>query len=240
MADDWLEALEKSNVQKIKPVALPDVDEKAEDAPKIAPVTAPTREKKTPSPRTKRTSRSTMALLTTTGVLVVIGIGSLAALSYFTGQPVASNNAHNEVAETSLAQTSEMPGTSPLKTSDPASVGNACDSSTPTVAEEKTIRGAITEFETAYFARDSERLDSSTTQASPLRKQNWDTVLAEAAPDGTTWCAELGAVDDKTTTVDVDLTMTVPGKPPTTYQQRATGENTTDGWKLVALEARQG
>lgn len=126
-----------------------------------------------------------------------------------------------------------------LALSEKAEIGPGCTENTDELADEDSVRGAATEFERAYFLRNSEQLLETTAKESPLRKQKWDEILPEAAPDGTKWCAAFAPVKHDDTSVDLDLTMELPGEEAATYKQVVTGQNTEDGWKVVKIDARE-
>lgn len=149
-----------------------------------------------------------------------------------TQSPVSANEP-GEAAEPTAKEE-----TAPLALSDKTEIGPACKAGSDEVAEEKSVRGAATEFERAYFLRDAERLINVTTKESPLREQDWPAILPEAAPDGTKWCASFAPIQEGATTVELDLLMHLPDQEPATFSQVVTGQDTPDGWKIVQIDPR--
>lgn len=241
MASDWLNALddkERSREREQQTAELEAVvehDPVEDESVGRAPVVTKTLDKST---------RVTGGVLLGVVAVTVVGLGSYFAFAGDSddtgvvadasdaGSPAeaASQNVQQSVGpETTVAAAPETSA---------AALGNKCEDAGLDPAGEESIRGAVATFETAYFDRNSDALIDSLSEDSPLREQDWDKVLNEVAPDGTTWCAELAPVEQGATSVDVDLEMKTPGGKAETYTQTIHGDKTASGWVVTSVEAR--
>lgn len=246
MATNWFDALDEKetavDVPDIEDTAVLDFADDVQDEPE--PDSEDEKEAET-----KRSGRD-KSLWVVGGVVAlgvvlvpVLGRGLEAVISGESGKetaavagPTAAVSQSPVSAETEAAAAKENGAVS---LADATEIGTACEAGSDAVAEEDSVRGATAEFERAYFFRDSARLVNVTAESSPLREQDWAELLPEAAPDGTTWCASFAPIEKDATTVDLDLTMELPGEEPATYAQVVTGKQTPDGWKIVRIDARE-
>lgn len=104
--------------------------------------------------------------------------------------------------------------------------------------DDESVRGAVARWQQAYYEQDVETLESAIAPGSWLHENDWSEVLAEAAPEGTTWCAVMSATEDSS--VDVDVMVTMPDGDSTTYPQTVTGQQQPDGeWAIYDIETRE-
>lgn len=168
------------------------------------------------------------AALVIGGVLVafVVTVSSVAAL--FSGSTKSQQAVPPTVIDQPQAD-SKLPALYAGECSDVA--GKQRVSASP-----QTLNGAFAAFQTAYYAGDASSIHSLIDEQSPLAETDWETVLADAGVEGSTWCATYG--EAKTKGVDVDLTVTDAQGKQVTYQQRVTGTRVGSHWKLHSISTR--
>lgn len=183
-----------------------------------------------PKKDSRSASKTTMVLMISAVVLGVGLVGASTVLAFMNKQeqpePVA------------------MPTTTEKKRPAPVGYAGECtDASgkTPIAASSKDLRGAVVAFEEAYYSQDSEALLETVAKDSGLAETDWDTVLPEAAPEGTTWCVTIQPAKPEARSVDIDLNVTDPDGDETTYRQRVSGKTVpgTQQWRLTKIESRQ-
>lgn len=104
-------------------------------------------------------------------------------------------------------------------------------------ADDATIRGAVAQWQSSYYSRDVETLESAIAPGSWLRDNDWESVLTEAAPDGTTWCAVMSPTTNES--VDVDVMVTLPDGESVTYPQTVSGVRNGDSWLIEDITTRE-
>ena len=118
--------------------------------------------------------------------------------------------------------------------------GQCADASgkTPVAQSRTDLRGTVVAFETAYYNRDASALLETVAADSGLAATEWDDILDEAAPEGTTWCATLQP--PKGNSVDIDLVVTSPDGDEETYRQRVSGRQIpgSQRWQLIKIDSR--
>lgn len=238
MASEWIKALEDQAWEEESSTVTVVPDEGVE---KLEHRDALPDKKKTKY-RMESISTSTKVLfggLAAAAVVVVGGGGIYSALS----DPSENTASTTSSISTQSIVAAEEPASAPTvvapASSSSASLGNNCSAGGVDPSGENSIRGAVAAFETAYFARDAGVLTDAIVKSSSLHEQDWEKILPDAAPDGTKWCAQLGAVEPGATSVDMDLEMTVPGQEPAVYAQTVTGEKGPDGWLVSAVDERK-
>lgn len=146
------------------------------------------------------------------------------------GVEAVSGNTESEVAASENNQDS---------TDSQVAIGSDCSVEiTPDVSSEDSPRSAVTAFEEAYFGQDSDAIKQHVAKDSSLYKQDWETVLKDAAPKGTTWCATMQPAQGNA--VDVDLKMTPPDERASIYRQTVTAEQVDGQWVVAEVAAREG
>lgn len=99
-----------------------------------------------------------------------------------------------------------------------------------------SLRGVVAKWQGKYYDRDTSLTDYL-TEGSWLRDQDWEEVLAEGAPEGSSWCAVMAPV--KGNSVDVDVMVTFADNSSQVYQQTVTGQQDEDGtWRIDDIEIR--
>src|SRR5690606_3687002 len=134
----------------------------------------------------------TATIAASLGVVVIIA----SAVAYLTN---ASSEAKQEAQATAEAAAVTTTRVAPLQDrilpEDPETaigVAGECrpqDRAVEVSAEEGPLRGAIARGQSAYYQQDAQTLSESIAPGSWLLENNRPAVLAEAAPEGTTWCA---------------------------------------------------
>lgn len=102
---------------------------------------------------------------------------------------------------------------------------------------DSTLRGTVAQWEKAYYSQDVQALTALLTADSWMRGQDWVTILPEAAPEGSQWCAVMSPVKN-TNLVDVDLMVVFADGSSQTYQQTVIGEQNQSGWLISDIETR--
>ena len=99
-----------------------------------------------------------------------------------------------------------------------------------------SLRGVVAKWQGKYYDRDTSLTDLL-TEGSWLHDQDWEEVLAEGAPEGSSWCAVMAPV--KGNSVDVDVMVTFADNSSQVYQQTVTGQQDEDGtWRIDDIEIR--
>ena len=99
-----------------------------------------------------------------------------------------------------------------------------------------SLRGVVAKWQGKYYDRDTSLTDYL-TEGSWLHDQDWEEVLAEGAPEGSSWCAVMAPVKDNS--VDVDVMVTFADNSSQVYQQTVTGQQDEDGtWRIDDIEIR--
>lgn len=99
-----------------------------------------------------------------------------------------------------------------------------------------SLRGVVAKWQGKYYDRDTSLTDYL-TEGSWLHDQDWEEVLAEGAPEGSSWCAVMAPV--KGNSVDVDVMVTFADNSSQVYQQTVTGQQDEDGtWRIDDIEIR--
>ena len=189
----------------------------------------------------KKNTRVTATIVASLGVVVIIA----SAVAYLTN---ASSEAKQQAQATAEAAAVTTTRVAPLQDrilpEDPETaigVAGECrpqDREVEVSAEEDTVRGAVARWQSAYYQQDAQTLSESIAPGSWLLENNWPAVLAEAAPEGTTWCAVMSPASGNT--VDVDVMVTLPEGESTTYPQTVTGQQQPDGtWAIEDIETRE-
>ena len=99
-----------------------------------------------------------------------------------------------------------------------------------------SLRGVVAKWQGKYYDRDTSLTDLL-TEGSWLHDQDWEEVLTEGAPEGSSWCAVMAPV--KGNSVDVDVMVTFADNSSQVYQQTVTGQQDEDGtWRIDDIEIR--
>lgn len=190
----------------------------------------------------KKNKHATATVVGSLGVVVVIA----SAVAYLTNASnTVDQQASAEISEAaSLTTTRVAPMQDRVIPEDPEiaiGIAGECrpqDGEVEISAEEDSVRGAVARWQSAYYQQDAETLTTSIAPDSWLLENDWPEILAEAAPEGTTWCAVMSPASD--TTVDVDVMVTLPDGGSTTYPQTVTGQLQPDGnWAIEDIETRE-
>nr|WP_162933261.1 hypothetical protein [Corynebacterium lactis] len=109
----------------------------------------------------------------------------------------------------------------------------------PVAANRNDLRGTVVAFQTAYYNRDTHALMETVAANSGLAAAEWTSILDQAAPEGTLWCATLQPASGNV--VDIDLAVTSPSGDKETYRQRVTGRQMPGStrWQLTKIDSRQ-
>lgn len=244
MASEWIKALEeKERVTSAPPVAVVREDEPVDVGEDFEDEAVFDDEEETHSSGSDKTAKLVFGGLL--GAVLVIGMGSAVYLMSSTSDkdeqvqagPVASTT---QQAASGKEEVAQGPAVAAVAPTSPVEIGNACSGKGADITGEKSVRGAVAAFEKAYFDQDAQALVSTLSKESPMRQQDWKAILPDAAPQGTTWCVEMSPVAEGASTVDVDLTMTPPGKDKALYLQKVNGEKDGDKWVITSMEKREG
>src|SRR5699024_5479284 len=146
------------------------------------------------------------------------------------GVEAVSGNTEGEVAASENNQDS---------TDSQVAIGSDCSvETTPDVSSEDSPRSAVTAFEEAYFAQDSDAIKQHVPKDSSPHTQDWETVLKAAAPKGTTGSATMQTAPGNAVHVDQKTTPT--DERATTYRENPTAEQVDGQWVLAEAAARAG
>ena len=181
---------------------------------------------------TKNTSASSKTMVTLMICAVMLGIGLVGAA---TALVLMTND--DEPAPVAV------PAETPVAPPAPVGYAGQCEDAsgkTPIVGGTKDLRSAVVAFEKAYYGQDTDALMETVAQDSGLAETDWETVLPEAAPEGTTWCVTIQPTKPQAKSVDIDLTVTDPNGEETMYRQRVSGKTVpgTQQWRLTKIESR--
>lgn len=189
----------------------------------------PPRGKSVANKRNKRSWKATTVVIVGIAILGGVIAAALSALLHSEDKPTVAPAAQ------ALSTASES---SPQTTVGFAGHCSSVEGKTPVPANTKNLRGAVVAFETAYYRGDPTAVVASVDDQSALATTDWKKVLAEAAPEGTTWCAIIQP--DKGDVVDVDLTVTQPSGEQKTFPQTITGvKQAGDTWVVKKIEPRK-
>jgi hypothetical protein len=184
------------------------------------------------------TKHKTAGIVALVLVFVVI-VG--AAIAYLVN---GSNAANEQVNAAPAPSVTTSPITDAVVPQDPdAVIGVAgdCkpeDGEVAVTANDDTVRGAVAQWQTAYYSRDVDTLISAIAPDSWLLDNDWPVILEEAAPDGTTWCAVMSPLTSPDV-VDVDVTVSFADGTSETYPQRVTGVLAAEHWLIADIEPRE-
>ena len=194
------------------------------------------REQEAPDNDGKKKNRSIIPLVL--GLIVIVAV----ALALLINS--ANSNDQEAASQASSTPQTQAPMSDEVVPADPDSlVGVAGDCKPETggvmvTAGEETIRGAVAQWQAAYYSQDVETLTSAIAEGSWLRENEWPDILAEAAPEGTTYCAVMSPLSSPEI-VDVDVTVIFPDGTSQTYPQRVTGVLEGDSWKISTIDPRE-
>ncbi|WP_186366013.1 hypothetical protein [Corynebacterium sanguinis] len=250
MARSWFDALEEKGASVQRPSITAIDGDKEENVTDLLVESDDDADVEESSARGGKSSRSAQpwilgGVVAGAAVICVAAVATvISSLSGSQGESVAQQPgvAESRAASTMTQEQTLTPTVEAAAdlTQEVATVGPSCANESKGVGEEDSLRTAVTEFETAYFARDVDTLLGATAEQSPLRGQDWKSVLAEAAPDGTGWCVEMQPASEDGSMVDVDVSMALPGQEENVYKQTFKGEKSADGWKVQSIEPREG
>lgn len=185
---------------------------------------------------TGTTKNKTAAWVTAAGALglVVVAAGSVAYL-------VNASSSSADVAEEAASVPASVDQAAETTDRDSViGVAGECepeDGEVHITADDATIRGAVAQWQSSYYSRDVETLESAIALDSWLLDNDWESVLTEAAPDGTTWCAVMSPTTDES--VDVDVMVTFPDGESVTYPQTVSGVRDGDSWLIEDITTRE-
>lgn len=180
--------------------------------------------------KSKRTSPNWVTAVGALG-LVILGAGSVAYLVN------SSNSTAAELANETEPVSTTAESTDPDRVIGVAGECEPEDEEVEVVAEDTTIRGAVAQWQSAYYSRDVETLESAIAPDSWLLDNDWENVLAEAAPAGTSWCAVMSPTTDES--VDVDVMVTFPDGDSVTYPQTVSGIRDGEHWLIDDITSRE-
>lgn len=185
---------------------------------------------------TETTKNKTAAWVTAAGALglVVVAAGSVAYL-------VNASNSSADVAEEAASVPASVDQAVEITDRDSViGVAGECepeDGEVHITADDATIRGAVAQWQSSYYSRDVEVLESAIAPGSWLLDNDWESVLTEAAPDGTTWCAVMSPTTDES--VNVDVMVSFPDGESVTYPQTVSGVRDGDSWLIEDITTRE-
>lgn len=197
----------------------------------------PDNDGRTTEKATGTTKSKAPAWATATGALglVVVTAGSVAYL-------VNGSNSNAAELPDEAASVPASVGTAAEITDRDSVIGVAgeCepeDGEVHVTADDATIRGAVAQWQSSYYSRDVETLESAIAPGSWLRDNDWESVLTEAAPDGTIWCAVMSPTTNES--VDVDVMVTFPDGESVTYPQTVSGVRDGESWLIEDITTRE-
>lgn len=243
MATNWIDALDERDAlldQEPEPTikAVPNVEDSTELEAKKLP--AASRRVKDPF---KGFQLNKTVVASAVAIVGVVGVATASVLTLSNSveeeQVVApeEQSAGTVGVEAATSEGEEVVPAS-LVADKKVSIGSSCSTDVvEEVAQEDSPRGAVAVFESAYFAQDSQAVKDAVSPDSHMQEQDWDKVLKEAAPEGTTWCATMPPADGDA--VDVDLEMSLPHERPVVYRQTATAEQHNGEWLITEISARE-
>lgn len=163
--------------------------------------------------------------------LVIVGAGAVAFLVNDSNS-TAAEQAGNSAAVDTAAEVTDHDSV--------IGVAGDCepeDGEVEIAEDDATVRGAVAQWQAAYYSRDVETLESAIAPDSWLLDNDWENVLAEAAPDGTSWCAVMSPTADES--VDVDVMVTFPDGDSETYPQTVSGTRDGEHWLIDDITSRE-
>lgn len=182
-----------------------------------------------PSREKSPSHRSSMSTLALTIGVIIVGVGLIGASA------AALLSRGQEPAPVTMPTAKAKPAVKPV-----GYAGTCTDASgkTPVAAGRNDLRSTVVAFETAYYNRDARGLMETVAKDSGLAATDWDTVLDQAAPEGTTWCVTLQP--PRGSSVDIDLVVTSPDGEEQTYRQRVSGRQVPGStrWQLTKIDSR--
>lgn len=188
----------------------------------------------------KREKAASTKVKTSTGIsasaLQVMGLLGALLLVVIAAALVLMRATGGDDADSATGATSTM-------TVDPAgqiAVAGQCEPEEGEVrlsVADTTLRGTISKWQTAYYSEDAETVKQLLAPDSWMQDQDWATILPDAAPEGSSWCAVMAPVKDDS--VDVDLMVTFADGSSQTYQQTVSGaQNESGEWQIVDITTR--
>lgn len=217
MAEDWFDV-----------VGQPPAPDR-EDAPREQEVPDNDGSTKTEE-KTKHKSPAWVTTVSALGV-VIVGAGAVAYLV----------NDSNSVAAEQAGDTGAVDTAAEVTDHDAViGVAGECepeDGEVEIAEDDATIRGAVAQWQSAYYSRDVEMLESAIAADSWLLDSDWESVLTEAAPDGTSWCAVMSPTTGES--VDVDVQVTFPDGDSETYPQTVSGVRDGEHWLIDDITSRE-
>lgn len=167
-------------------------------------------------------------------VLITIAAGSVAFLV---------NSSNNKAVEATSAGENEAVDIAVEATDQDSAIGVAgeCepeDGEVEIAADDHTVRGAVAQWQSAYYSRDVPSLEAAIAPESWLLENEWNSILAEAAPGGTNWCAVMSPTTGDS--VDVDVMVTFPDGDSEIYPQTVSGVSDGEHWLIEDITSREG
>lgn len=165
------------------------------------------------------------------GIVVLAVLVAVAALWYLKSASTGDKQADGAQETASVQATGNQ--------DEQVAVAGQCepeqDETTLSTAD-TSLRGVVAKWQGKYYDRDTSLTDYL-TEGSWLRDQDWEEVLAEGAPEGSSWCAVMAPVNGNS--VDVDVMVTFADNSSQVYQQTVTGQQDEDGtWRIDDIEIR--
>lgn len=174
-------------------------------------------------------SRSTLAVLGAVALTVAV---TVSALWFLTKDRNHSEATGAQVEDTSSVQAAVNPD-------EQVAVAGQCkpeQGETTLSTADTSLRGVVAKWQSKYYDRDTSLTDYL-TEESWLHDQDWEKVLEEGAPEGSSWCAVMAPVKDNS--VDVDVMVTFADDSSQVYQQTVTGKQDEAGtWRIDDIEIR--
>lgn len=174
--------------------------------------------------------RSTIVVI---GAVVLATVVAVLALVYLMNRSGADDSVADGAAETDTVQQTTV------NQDEQVAVAGQCEpeeDETTLSTGDTSLRGVVAKWQGKYYDRDTS-LTEYLTEGSWLHDQDWEEVLAEGAPEGSSWCAVMAPV--KENSVDVDVMVTFADNSSQVYQQTVIGKQDTDGtWRIDDIEIR--
>lgn len=215
MAEDWFDV-----------VGQPPAPDRG-DAPREQEV--PDNDGSTKTKTEEKTKRPSPAWITTVSALGVVIVGAGAVAYLVNGSNSTAGDTGTVDAAAEVTDHDSVIG-----------VAGECepeDGEVEIAEDDATVRGAVAQWQSAYYSRDVETLESAIVPDSWLLDNDWESVLAEAAPDGTSWCAVMSPTTDES--VDVDVMVTFPDGDSETYPQTVSGTRAGAHWLIDDITSRE-
>lgn len=206
-------------------------------------------EEQPPKRAPKRARGGAVTIDRNTVVLVgafALAVGIVVATLWYLSTASASSDAAADGGEDTTAAQAAEEGDEETASVEAASnpdeqvaVAGQCepeDDETTLSTADTSLRGVVAQWQEKYYDRDTSLTDHL-TESSWLRDQDWEQILAEGAPDGSSWCAVMGPVEDDH--VDVDVMVTYADNSSQVFKQTVTGAQDADGtWLIDDIEIR--